>query len=269
MAEETVVAAPVAVPVASPPAGEVAAEAVEVKAPVEGEKKPEGEGEKKERHPLELENRRLRRRVENQAHRIGGYEETLRGLQSKPIDGTNREPTSDSEPLTLTRAELDRLTLERARQLAPEVAAHQSDTQRRQASFDRLNESLGAEKFTELSIELEEAMGGRGSLKTPRGSMVVDAIYASESPSAVLAYLADIDNAAELETLSRLPPVQLGRAMAKLEDKLAAKKETPQPSKAAPVIEPIKGAGAVTKEPSDMTDAEFARWRRNQIAQRR
>lgn len=249
-------AAPAPAPAAEAPAAEAAqteAPATEGEAkPEEGEKKPE---EKKERHPLELENRRLRRRLENQAAKIGSFEEQLRarGLQPQPIDGTNGQPTNDSETLTLTRAELDRLSLERARQLAPELAAHQSITERRQGVFDRIETELGSDTFAELSRDLEDSLGG--SLKDAKGhpKPIVDAIFDSDAPAMVLKYLADVDNAAEVASLSRMPPVQLGMAMAKLESKLAAKKaeEKPQPSKAAPVVEPIKGGGVPNNLPSD------------------
>jgi hypothetical protein len=67
-----------------------------------------------------------------------------------------------------------------------------------------------------------------------------------------------------------MSPVQAGRAVALLEAKLAQQKAQakPEPSKVPAPIEAPRGQGRVTKDPSEMTDKEFAEWRRAQIKAR-
>lgn len=75
----------------------------------------------------------------------------------------------------------------------------------------------------------------------------------------------DLDEAARIISL---PPVQMARELTKLEIKLGQPAAKPV-SKAPAPITPIAGGSAVSKDPSEMTDAEFAKWRKAQIAQRR
>jgi hypothetical protein len=74
----------------------------------------------------------------------------------------------------------------------------------------------------------------------------------------------DLDEAARI---SALPPVLMARELARLELKLSQPQTKPV-SKAPAPITPIAGGGVTSKDPSEMTDAEFAKWRKSQIAQR-
>jgi len=74
-------------------------------------------------------------------------------------------------------------------------------------------------------------------------------------------------NPAEAATLVNLSPVQLGRAIAKIESSLV-EPSVNTPTKAP---EPIKASGnraSAEKDPAKMSDSEFAAWRRKQINQR-
>lgn len=252
MEETTTVEAPVEAPAPAPVAeapAETKAETTEGETPAAEDKPAE---EKKQKEWWEKELQKKQRRIDNLTRRL--YQ--TQDLPREPIGGINQPQQDDSEPLSLSRAEFERLATERARQLAPVIAESQAAIERRTGVYRSLETDLGAERFAELSQDLEAALDGlMGADKRPKP--VVDAIFDSESPRAVLEYLGDPDNADETAALSRMPPLQLGRAMAKLETKLAAKKaeEKPQPSKAAPVIEPIKGAGSVRDDSPKDTDS--------------
>ena len=68
--------------------------------------------------------------------------------------------------------------------------------------------------------------------------------------------------------LSEMSTIQQVRRIARLEAELG---KTPEPkaSTAPKPIAPVKGAGGGNKDPSQMSDAEFAQWRREQIKARR
>ena len=80
------------------------------------------------------------------------------------------------------------------------------------------------------------------------------------------------ENAAQI---ARLPPHQAALELGRIEGRLAAIKEVksrpvPVVSSAPPPPPQIEASDAgVEKDPSQMTDAEFAKWRKRQIAQRR
>ena len=60
----------------------------------------------------------------------------------------------------------------------------------------------------------------------------------------------------------------MGRELAKLEIKLN-QPPPPKPVSQAPApITPIAGMSGGSKNPSEMTDAEFAKWRKEQISKR-
>lgn len=87
-----------------------------------------------------------------------------------------------------------------------------------------------------------------------------------ESPAVVLHHLGRNPDLAE--ELARLTPTQQARRLDRLEAELNRKPE-PKASNAPKPIEPLRGTGGgANKDPAQMSDAEFAKWRRAQIAQR-
>ena len=88
----------------------------------------------------------------------------------------------------------------------------------------------------------------------------------SDAGAKLINYLGtDLDEAARITSL---PPVQMARELTKLEMKLSQPVAKPV-SKAPAPISPIAGGGVTSKDPSEMSDVEFAKWRKSQIAQRR
>ena len=88
---------------------------------------------------------------------------------------------------------------------------------------------------------------------------------ASDAGAKLLHHLGkDLDEAARI---SALPPVLMARELTKLELKLS-QPQAKQVSKAPAPITPVTGTSGGSKDPSEMTDAEFAKWRKSQIAQR-
>lgn len=255
MSTETV-EAPAAAPENQAPAPQPTESTAEApKTDETSETKPEtpAEGEKKQKEWWEKELQKKQRRIDSLTRRL--YSQPAPHLQERQNDGTNAP--DDSETLSLTRAELERLAEHRALQLAPTLAEQRAAVERRQGVYDAIEAELGVEKFAELSRDLEAALDGLTDGKRPKP--LVDAVFDSEMPRQLIEYLADPDNAAEVTSLQRMSPLQLGRAMTKLESKLAAKKaeEKPQPSKATAPIEPIRAAGGVRDDtPSDSDSIE-------------
>jgi hypothetical protein len=79
------------------------------------------------------------------------------------------------------------------------------------------------------------------------------------------------ENVAESALIAQMPPLQQARELGRIEAKLELAKAPPKPvvSQAPPPVGKVEAADVkVDKEPSQMSDAEFAKWRKRQIAQR-
>lgn len=226
---------------------------------------------KKEKTQEEREIARLRRRVDNLTRRL--YEGKSRGderqLTPQAIEDDNRTQQRDNEPLSLSRQELQELIDKEARKLAPTIKQQEAEIEHRRSVVTKLATDLGKEKFDALASDLDDALDGLTANGRP--TPAADAIFGSEDPRALIEYLADPDNADEAEAIGRMSAVQAGRAIARLDTKLASKKAQakPQPSKAPPPIEDIRGQGAPKKSLFDLSDAEFMKRRREQVKNRR
>jgi hypothetical protein len=250
-----------------------------VAAPVEGAPQ---EGEKteppaaKEKSPEEIERIRLNRKIERLVQQRGELRARLEQFSQREnvtqgeIRATNTASPSDNETLQLTRADLQKLIDQKAREIAPTIKEQEAEFERRSAVVKKLASDWGQEKFNGLAADLDEAFDGLTVGNRPKPA--VDAIFESDDPRSLIEYLADPDHVDEAEALSRMSAIAAARAITKLEAKLAADrtKAKPQPSKVAAPIEPLKGQGKATEGyRPDMSDADFARWRRKSIAQRR
>ena len=253
-------------------AAQVVEEKQEVAAEQKAEDKPEGEAAADEpEDPDKLPSwakkkmRNMERRVNTLTKRLGGAEERLR---TPAIDGTNQTEQDDSDSLSLSRQELAALIEKEAKKLAPVLKEQETVIEQRRRVAEGLAKSWGQDKFNALASDLDAAFDGLTDAKgQPKAA--ADAIFEADDPKSVIEYLADPDNAAEAAAIARMSAVQAGRAIAKLESKLEAKKSTdkPQASKADAPIEPERGRGTVKSDaPTDM--AGYMAWANKQYARR-
>lgn len=166
--------------------------------------------------------------------------------------------------------------VEEAKRVARE-AAREADTERQ--SQERTERR--ARKFQEREIAFEKETKDYREVAhyAPISNEVAEIIQDLESGPEIAYYLGkNRDIALSLSDLpSHIAAVELGRIDARLTAEKKAKAEALEKAKAekavttAPPPTPkLEGVNpAVDKDPSDMTDAEFAKWRRKQIAQRR
>lgn len=109
--------------------------------------------------------------------------------------------------------------------------------------------------------------------RVPFSQTMAEVVAESEDGPALAYYLAS--NLAQADAIAQLPPLAAARELGRIEAKLSSEREkaktTPPVSKAPPPPAKIEGAGdpQVEKDPTQMTDSEFAKWRQRQIAQRR
>lgn len=207
---------------------------------------------------LERELAKERRRNQALARRTHAAEFEAQQLRGQPRDnlqstGTDDINSAQDGPKALSEADLERLVEARL--------AERQTLEQRQAVIDGLAKKFGQERFDSLANDLDAAFGGlKDSQGRPRDA--VEAIFGAADPAAVIEHLADPDNEAEAKAIAKARGVQAGYLLAKIEAKLAAKPEKPQPSKAPRPLEPVRGGAVVDPDPAKMTDAQWLEHRR-------
>lgn len=186
--------------------------------------------------------------------------ETATGLPKDPIGDTNQESAADSDTLSVSRADLQRLIAAEAKRLAPQIQQQEADAEHRGRSVSALRLELGESKFRDLTDDLADIFPPEAQL----------AVLDVEQPRALMEYLTDPANEAEARGIARMDAVRQGIALARLESKLKAKTPKPEPSKAPPPIERVRDAGGrfASEYSPNMSDKEYAEWRKRQIAAR-
>jgi hypothetical protein len=152
--------------------------------------------------------------------------------------------------------EIDRIATQRADEIARsrDIARRTSEVVKAGSKLDGFDDAVN-------TVNDEVPFVDRAG----RPTAFIEAVLDSEAPAAILHYLGqNPDEAAEFADLSA---AQIGRRIAKLEIKLAATGKT-QTSNAPRPLKPVQPNGAGEKDPSKMTDTEFAAWRKAQIAKR-
>lgn len=249
--------------VALPPVEQTQAsdQPIEVQAAPEGEQKhePELTPEQKRIAELERDLAKKQRVIDKRTAKIYQYRAQLEqgGLTRQPIQDNNRATADDSEPLSLTRAEFEAMSLERAKQLAPTLSRQALEVEQQTKVIKSLQQSLGGpEKFVEITNELADVFDEQKQL----------AVLESDDPAALLKYLTDPDNAEEAEEIGKLGPIAAGRRLAKIEAKLSQPTPKPQVSKTPDPLEPMRAKGAANGMPDPKNTRAWMQWRNEQEA---
>jgi hypothetical protein len=225
--------------------------------------KPEGEKpEGKDENPLEKQLKREQRRIQNltrqkyeMAARLEKLEELAR-LAPSTQKADNQAIDDDSDTLSLSKAELQRMIEQKAKELAPTIKAKEDGEAEIREKAISLRKTLG-DRFEELTGDLATVFDH------DRQMLVLDA----DNPAALIEYLTDPDNADEADRIARLPANRAAFAMARIEAKLASTpKPKPQISKVAAPIEPVRGGGGASNAAPDVIK-DPAGWRRWMNAQ--
>ena len=184
------------------------------------------------------------------------------GLTREAIDDTNQSDAEDSDKLSLSRSELQRMIEREAKRLAPTIKEQSDAIEQRRSVARALQDELGPEKFQELTDDLADVL--------PQEAQLL--VLETDSPRALIEYLTDPEHEAETKAIARLSPYQQGMKLGLLAAQLKAKRsrDKPQPSGAPQPIEPVKSQGDAGIKPlALLSDEEFAKRRKQQIAARR
>lgn len=236
--------------------------------PKEAEKpevKPEKTPEERERIRMQRGIDRKTRQAAEARARAEAAERRIAELEARltpqKIGVDYQSESGDSEQLTLTKAEAQRLIEDEARKLAPTIAKQVATEEQLRRSAIALKQELGDE-FDELTDELDEVL--------PKDKQL--ALLSVKNPAPLVRYLADPENSAEVELLARMSDFQAGIAIASLQDKLARKaaSEKPEPSNVPKPLEAVKAQGTVNNAPDPVKNPKaWIRWANEEEARAR
>jgi hypothetical protein len=204
--------------------------------------------------------KQLQRTVDRRTERLGALARETEILRERlaQFEQQNRpaQPEQDEEQPRLTADDIERLATERARELR-----QQETVRERAAAVMQSGKKLDGFDEAVNAVAEEVPFTDRKGRPTP----FIEAVLDADKPAEILHWLGkNPDEAAKFATLT---PAQIGRHLAKLEDQIA--REAKDKTSGAPKpLEPLRGGAKGEKEPSSMTDAEFAAWRKAQIAKR-
>jgi hypothetical protein len=185
--------------------------------------------------------------------------------------GANYQNTGDdSEPLSLTRKQIQELVTSEAQRLAQTVRSQQTEVELRQSVVGTLAKTWGQEKFDEIASDLDDAFGGLRD-GDGREKPATAAVFVADNPARVIEYLANPDNGELAERISKMNTAQASKEITKLEAKFAVDDVAgkPKASKAGAPLEAVKGRGPANKDLLSLSGDEFNKRRQEQIKNRR
>jgi len=214
---------------------------------------------------LTWEKKEAQRSAEFQQRRADLAEEQLKKLQeAKPVESASKPVLDDYDTYEEHQEALVDWKLDQ-RAAAIESQKSLKTQAEKQAEVQATVESSAAFLVAEGSSLHPDFTQVAGSISPlVMNNDMVMALAESEQGAEVAYHLGK--NPAEAAQFQNLNPVQMGRALARLESVLSQKSATK--TKVPEPIAPSGSAAAVKKDPAAMTDNEFAKWRRSQIAQR-
>lgn len=159
---------------------------------------------------------------------------------------------------------------EQAEQRAVQAAEKRLKEREETAAKERRKATF-AQRESEFAKNAPDYRDKTRSVSFPVSDAMAEVFAESEEGPAVAYYLAN--NLEQADRIARMSPLAAAHALGLIQAKLLAEREkaAKKVSEAPPPPPKIEGSGdpKVEKDPSEMTDAEFAKWRKRQIAQRR
>jgi hypothetical protein len=194
------------------------------------------------------------------------------------VTGKYYEAEARAKQLEAELSQYKQTQPEAERQFKPEELEGLISKQAEQIADARHVDRRGAEISTELFKlvgspdvvkdlidTITEEAGPFINPRTGKWTALGEAVDDSKNPAELIKYLGKNPDVAA--SLHGLTDARLGRRIAAIEAQMA--KPEPKRSNAPPPLEPVKAGGKVQKAPSEMSDKEFAEYRRAQIAKRR
>ena len=227
----------------------------------EGEAQSDDQPKKPEKTPEQRELEKARRKIDRLTKQKYELLSQVQNRSTQPNQGGAESEASDHDDVvTLSRADYERRVREEAERLAPTLQQQRSVEEQRRTVVQNLAQTWGQERFDEVAADLDDALGGLADA-SGKPKPATEAIFEAENPAALIEYLADPDNAEQAQRLASMSAVKAGIEIAKLEAKLAAKRDEAKPkrSQVPPPIEGLRGQGTPSQSVPTDTKA-YMKW---------
>jgi hypothetical protein len=126
----------------------------------------------------------------------------------------------------------------------------------RQQSVDSWTQKVA--KATADMPDFEDVIA---SSDVPMTEVMQQSIMESDIGPKVAYYLAS--HPEEATKIAQMPPIRAVAALGRLEERLETAKA--KPTQAPPPVQPVGSRATVSKDPGKMSDAEYAKWRKNRV----
>lgn len=218
----------------------------------DGGQEPSSEDAKAEKSPEQRELERLRRQLTKRDRTQGKLHQELQQARERLSQFETAQPQQARAP----QESADPVAIAREIALVEKVAEKSNQIYKD-----------GNKRFPDFEEAVLAVAEEAGPLfdRYGRPTPVMDAVLDSDKPTDLLHFLGkNPDLASELEGLT---PAQLGRRIARIEAQMSDQAK-PKTSAAPKPLAPVRGGSSDQKDPTDMSQSEFAKWRKEQIAKR-
>jgi len=213
---------------------------------------------------------KMQKRIDRLTWELRERDKQARPESQTPASETPKAPKRSDEGIDYDDDKYHAAVLEYSKAVARQEAREALRAEREQMTAQEKREAFDKrqDEFIKSKPDYREKVWMNPHIDDTLAKTLVDGQI---DPEVIYALAEDEE---KLIAIAKLSPFLQAREIGRIEARLEAAKLTPPPSpKASNAPPPVPKIDAVdpvvTKDPANMTDKEFAKWRRNQIAQRR
>lgn len=207
--------------------------------------------------------RAVRQKYEAEA-RAKMLEERLAALEQRAAP--KQQVQDDSEPTIDKFEDFDQYVAAKAEWIASrKIEQTLTEREKRQAAEREATERQKTveswnKRLEQATAEMPDFEDVVSSSDVPMTEPMQQAIMESDVGPKLAYYLAS--HPEEALSIARMSPLSAIRSLGRIEERLATQKPISKPTSAPEPIKPVGTRAAVAKDPGKMSDAEYAKWRR-------
>jgi len=215
--------------------------------------------------------RAVRQKYEAEA-RAKMLEERVAAMESRQAPQQQQRQADDQEPTIDKFDNFDQYVAAKAEYIAKkQIESTLTEREQRQKAEREATERTKTadswnKRIAAATVEMPDFEEVLASSDVPMTPSMQQAIMESDIGPRLAYYLAN--NPDEAEKIAGMSPIGAIRTLGRIEERLSNQKPTVKTTDAPAPIKSIGASASVSKDPSKMSDAEFAAWRRTQIKAR-
>jgi hypothetical protein len=192
--------------------------------------------------------------------------ERLQSFEQRQFQQPQQQGVDNNEPKIENYSDFDSYVAAKAKWIASqEVERTLSEYDKRQmaeraATAHHKTVESWNRRMAEATAEMPDFEEVLSSSDVPMTDPMKHAIMESEVGPKLAYWLAN--NQAEALKIAEMSPIGAIRAIGRIEERLTGQNSVKKPTSAPKPLTPVGGKAAVSKDPGQMSDEEYAKWRR-------